>query len=152
MENNSSDNIELTVDKFIFRFPKELLYSEAGLWIRREDSLIRIGLSDFAQQRNGDIAFANLKSNGTALDVGDEIASIETVKVNFSLPSPVKGRIVEVNSVLEESPELINQEPYGRGWMSVVQPENLEQDLGVLMTAEAYSNLARKQAEAEMKS
>lgn len=140
------------VDKFIFRFPKGLLYSEAGLWIRREDSLIRIGLSDFAQQRNGDIAFANLKSTGTALDVGDEIASIETVKVDFSLPSPVKGKIVEVNSILEESPELINQEPYGRGWIAVVQPENLEQDLGRLMTAEAYSSLAGKKAEAELKS
>jgi glycine cleavage system H protein len=152
MENNSSDNIELTVDKFIFRFPKGLLYSEAGLWIRREDNLIRIGLSDFAQQRNGDIAFANLKSTRTVLDVGDEIASIETVKVDFSLPSPVKGKIVEVNSILEESPELINQEPYGRGWMAVVQPENLEKDLVRLMTAEAYSGLARQQAEAELKS
>ena len=152
MENNSSTNVELTVDKFIFRFPKELLYSEAGLWIRREDSLIRIGLSDFAQQRNGDIAFANLKSVGTLLDMEDEIASIETVKVDFSLPSPVKGKIVEVNSILEESPELINQEPYGRGWMALVRPENLEQNLGRLMTAEAYSALARQQAEAELKS
>jgi glycine cleavage system H protein len=152
MENNSSSNVELTVDKFVFRFPKELLYSEAGLWIKREDSLIRIGLSDFAQQRNGDIAFANLKSSGTVLDMEDEIASIETVKVDFSLPSPVKGKIVEVNSILDESPELINQEPYERGWMVVVQPENLEQDLGRLMTAEAYSALARQQAEAELKS
>ena len=152
MTNDPNNNIELTVDKFIFRFPKELLYSEAGLWIRREDSLIRIGLSDFAQQRNGDIAFANLESVGTVLDMEDEIASIETVKVDFSLPSPVKGKIVEVNSILEESPELINQEPYGRGWMALVRPENLEQNLGRLMTAEAYSALARQQAEAELKS
>ena len=152
MTNDPNNNIELTVDKFIFRFPKELFYSEAGLWIRCEDSLIRIGLSDFAQQRNGDIAFANLKPSGTVLDMEDEIASIETVKVDFSLPSPVKGKIVEVNLALEESPELINQEPYGRGWLAVVQPEKLEQDLGRLMTAEAYSGLARKQAKAELKS
>jgi glycine cleavage system H protein len=152
MEKNFGNDIELTIDKFLFRFPKELLYSEAGLWIRRQDRLIRIGLSDFAQQRNGDIAFANLKPSGTVLDMEDEIASIETVKVDFSLPSPVKGKIVEVNSILDESPELINQEPYERGWMVVVQPENLEQDLGRLMTAEAYSALARQQAEAELKS
>jgi glycine cleavage system H protein len=152
MENNSSSNVELTVDKFLFRFPKELLYSEAGLWIKREDSLIRIGLSDFAQQRNGDIAFANVKSTGTILDMGDEIASIETVKVDFSLPSPVKGRIVGINPILEEAPELINQDPYGKGWMALVRPENLEQDLGRLITAEAYSSLARQQAEAELKS
>ena len=152
MTNDPNNNIELTVDKFIFRFPKGLFYSKAGLWIRREDNLIRIGLSDFAQQRNGDIAFANLKSVGTLLDMEDEIASIETVKVDFSLPSPVKGKIVEVNSILEESSELINQDPYGRGWMALLQPENLEQDLGRLMTAQAYSGLARQQAEAELKS
>jgi glycine cleavage system H protein len=152
MTNNPNDTIELTVDKFIFRFPGDLRYAESGLWIRQEHGLIRVGLSDFMQQRNGDIAFANLTPTGSTLDVGDEIASIETVKTNISLPSPVKGKIVEVNSILEESPELINQEPYGRGWMAVVQPENLEQDLGLLMTAKAYSNLAKQQAEAELKS
>jgi glycine cleavage system H protein len=150
MTDHPNDIIELTVDKFIFRFPKDLRYSEAGLWIRQEDSLIRIGLSDFVQQRNGDIAFANLKSNGTTLDVGDEIASIETVKVDFSLPSPVKGKIVEVNSILQGSPEWMNQEPYGRGWMAVMQPEKLEKDMVALMNAEVYSKLARQQAEAEL--
>jgi glycine cleavage system H protein len=150
MTDHPNDIIELTVDKFIFRFPKDLRYSEAGLWIRQEDSLIRIGLSDFVQQRNGDIAFASLKSNGTMLDVGDEIASIETVKVDFSLPSPVKGKIVEVNSILQGSPELMNQEPYGRGWMAVMQPEKLEKDMVALMNAEVYSKLAGQQAEAEL--
>lgn len=109
-----------------------------------------MGMGDFAQQRNGDIAFATIASAGP-VDVEDEIASIETVKVNISLLSPVKGTIVEVNSLLQESPELINLEPYGRGWMVVMQPENLERDLGRLMTAEAYSKLARQQAEAELK-
>jgi glycine cleavage system H protein len=152
MTDNPNDSIELTVDKFIFRFPKGLRYSEAGLWIRQEDSLIRIGLSDFAQQRNGDIAFANLTSTGMVLDVGDEIAEIETVKVNISLPSPVKGKVIEVNSILQESPELMNQEPYDRGWMAVIQPLQPEADMSTLMTAEAYSSLARQQAEAELKS
>ena len=86
------------------------------------------------------------------MDVGDEIASIETVKVNISLPSPVKGTIVEINSILQESPELINQDPYGKGWMVVVRSEDLEQELGKLLDAEAYSKLARQQAEAELKS
>ena len=152
MTNDPSDDLELTVDKFIFRFPKKLRFSEAGLWARQEGSSLRIGMSDFAQQRNGDIAFATLMPAGTVLDVGDEIASIETVKVNLSLPSPVKGRIVEVNSILQESPEFINQEPYGMGWMAVVRPENLERDLGSLMDAEAYSKLAKQQATSELKS
>jgi glycine cleavage system H protein len=151
MINDPNDDIDLTVDKFIFKFPRNLRYSEAGLWVNQEGSLLRMGMSDFAQQRNGDIAFATLTQPGV-VDVGEEIASIETVKVSISLPSPVKGTIVEINAFLQESPELMNQEPYGRGWLVVVNPENLERDMGGLMSAEAYSKLARQQAEAELKS
>jgi glycine cleavage system H protein len=152
MADDLKDEIQLTIDKFVFRFPKSLRYSEAGLWIKQESRLLRIGLSDFIQQRNGDIAFATPAPAGTVLNAGDEIASIETVKVNISLPSPVKGKIIEVNLLLEKSPEWINQEPYARGWMVVMQADNLEQDYHTLMTAEAYSNLARQHAEAELKS
>ncbi len=152
MTSDPNDEMKLTVDKFIFRIRRNLLYSQDGLWIRRENSLLRIGISDFIQQRNGDITFATLTPAGTALIAGDEIASIETVKTVFSLPSPIKGKIVEVNSSLQDSPELINQEPYGRGWMVIVQPENLERDVHALMTAEAYFALAGQQAEAELKS
>jgi glycine cleavage system H protein len=150
MANDPNNSIELTIDKFIFRFPVDLRYSEAGLWIRQEGSFLRIGMADFAQQKNGDIAFATMALVGP-VDLDDEIASIETVKVSISLPSPVKGTIVQVNSVLQDSPELINQEPYARGWMVVVQPENLERDLDRLLSADAYSKLARQQAEAELK-
>jgi len=146
------DHVELTVDKFTFRFPKGLRYSEAGLWVRQEGDGVRIGLSDFAQQRNGDVAFANLAPAGTALDVGDEVASIETVKVNISLPSPVKGTIVETNPALGQMAELINQEPYGRGWMAVVRAADLEHDAGTLLDVEAYLELVRQQAEGELQS
>ena len=150
MTNDQQDSVELTVDKFIFRFPRELKYSEAGLWIRQEGSLFRIGMADFAQQRNGDVAFATPVAAGP-IEVDDEIAAIETVKVNISLPSPLKGSIVGINPELDDSPELINQDPYGRGWLVLVQPEDLERDLGKLMAADAYSRLARQQAEAELK-
>lgn len=152
MRDDTNDDYELTVDKFTFRFLRELRYSEAGLWVRQEGTLIRLGLSDFAQQRSGDLAFANLMPIGTVLDAGDEIASIETVKVDISLPSPVKGMIVEINSALQEAPELINQEPYGRGWMTVIRPEDLGRDLDGLLDAEAYLAFARQQAETELKS
>lgn len=152
MAHDPNEHLELRIDKFTFRFPKSLRYSEAGLWIRREGSLARLGLSDFAQQRNGDIAFANLAPIGTELDAGDEVASIETVKVNISLPSPVKGTITEVNSALREAPELINQEPYSSGWIAVLQPEDLAGDLCKLLDASAYLELARQQAEAESRS
>jgi glycine cleavage system H protein len=146
------DEVKFTVDKFIFRFPRNLHYSLDGLWIMQEDSLLRIGLSDFIQQRNGDIAFATMTPAGTELNADDEMASIETVKVDFSIPSPLKGKIVEVNTALRDSPELINLEPYGRGWLVVLQPENPDWDRATLLTADAYSALARQQAEADLKS
>jgi glycine cleavage system H protein len=151
MTSNPNDDIKFTLDKFIFRFPRNLLYSREGLWIIQENGLLRIGMSDFIQQRNGDIAFATVTPAGTRVNAGDEIASIETVKVNFSLPSPMKGKITEANASLQDSPELINQDPYGRGWLVTLQPENLKRDRASLMTAEAYSELARQQAEAELK-
>ena len=147
MTNKPDHSIKLIVDKFIFHFPADLKYSEAGLWIRRENSLVRLGLSDFAQQRSGDIAFINPAPAGSVLDAGDEIASIETVKVNISLPAPAKGTIVEVNEILQESPELINQDPYGGGWIAVLRVEGQEWETGELLDAEAYSNLAKQQAE-----
>jgi glycine cleavage system H protein len=152
MPTNPDDALQLTIDKFIFRFPTGLKYSVAGLWIKQEDEFLRIGMSDFIQQHNGDIAFVNLPPAETMLNAGDELAAIETVKVNISLPSPIKGRIVEANAFLIESPELINQEPYGRGWMVVIQPENIARDLNTFLTAEAYVELAQKQAEAELTS
>ncbi len=152
MAQDQNEHLELTIDKFRFRFPKSLRYSEAGLWLRGEGSLLRLGLSDFAQQRNGDVAFANVVPVGTKLDVGDEVASIETIKVNFSLPSPVKGTIVEVNPALRESAELINQDPYGRGWIALVKPEDMEPTLTGLFDAKVYLELAKQQAEAELKS
>jgi glycine cleavage system H protein len=151
MMNNTNDSIKLTVDKFMFQFPIGLRYSDAGLWIKQEENLVRFGLSDFAQQRNGDIAFATVTPTGSVLDVGDEIASIETVKVNISVPSPLKGTIMEVNSILRESPELINQDPYGKGWMAVLRVDGLEREMGKLLNAEAYAKLAKQQAEAELK-
>ena len=152
MTHDPNDHLELTVDKFTFRFPRGLRYSQAGLWVRQEGNVVRIGLSDFTQQRNGDIAFANPAPVGTALDLGDEVASIETVKVDVSLPSPVKGTIVEINRALRQMPELINQEPYGRGWLAVMQAADAEHDRGTLLDAEAYLEVTRHQAEAELPS
>jgi glycine cleavage system H protein len=150
MMNNTNDTIKLTVDKLFFQFPIGLRYSDDGLWIRQEENLVRLGLSDFAQQRNGDIAFATVTPTGSVLDVGDEIVSIETVKVNMSFPSPIKGTIFEVNAILQESPELINQDPYGKGWIAVLRAEKLEQEMSKLLDAKAYAGLAKQQAEAEL--
>jgi glycine cleavage system H protein len=142
--------LELAVDKFLFRFPSDLYYSEAGIWVRFEGSRARIGLSDFIQQRNGDVAFAEPKEEGTLVRAGDEVAVVETIKVNLSIPSPVGGKVIEVNNDLLAAPELINQDPYGKGWLAVLEVEDGEAVRGALKTAADYLALAKVQAEAEV--
>ncbi len=146
----SDKGLEVTVDKFTFRFPRDLFYSEAGVWARFEGPRARIGLSDLAQQRNGDVAFAEAKEPGTAVKTGDEVAVVETIKVNLTVPSPVDGRVVETNGELLNSPELVNQDPYGRGWLAVLEVDDAEQARKALRTAEDYLALAKAQAEAEV--
>jgi glycine cleavage system H protein len=143
--------LKVTIDKFTFVIPRALAYSETGVWVKREGSRARLGLSDFAQQHSGDVAFARVKPVGTDLESGEEFADIETVKVNASFPSPVKGTIVEINPSLEEAAELINQDPYGKGWLAVVELADGESDRTQLLDADAYSALVKDQAEAEMK-
>jgi glycine cleavage system H protein len=147
----SEEMLELTVDKFTFRVPKGLYYNDAGVWVKQEGSVARLGLSDFAQQRSGDMAFAEVKPVETLLKPGDEFASVETIKVNVILPSPVTGAIAEINRALENAPELINQDPYGKGWLVRVELTDLEADKAKLLDAEAYYALIKRQAEEEVK-
>ncbi len=143
--------LEVTVDKFKFRVPETLLFSDAGIWVAVEGARARLGLSDFAQQVNGDIAFANVYPAGTAVNIGDEFGSIETVKVNVGLPTPVPGKIAEVNPLLEDSPEVINQDPYGKGWMVVLELSDGEFNRQGLLDPQDYLELVKRQAEAELK-
>ena len=147
----SEEMLKVSVDKFIFRVPTGCFYSDAGVWVKPEGSRARLGLSDFTQQSSGDIAFAKVKQTGTKLERGEEFAEIETVKVNMTFPSPVQGTIVEVNRSLGDAPELINQEPYGKGWLAVVELSAAENALARLLDAQAYLALVKEQAEAEMK-
>ena len=143
--------LEVTVDKFKFRVPETLLFSDAGIWAAVEGSRARLGLSDFAQQINGDIAFANVESSGTMLTAGDEFGSIETVKVNLGLPTPLSGRIAETNPLLDNSPEVINLDPYGKGWMVVLELSDPEMKEQSLLSPQNYLELVKRQAEAELK-
>ena len=147
----SEEILKVTVDKFTFLVPKGLLYSDAGVWMKLEGNRVRLGLSDFAQQQNGDLAFASIKPVGTVLESGDAFAEIETVKVDVSIPSPLRGTIVELNPSLAGAPELINQDPYGQGWMAVVEPTDWDSDRARLLAPQAYLDLVKNQADAEMK-
>ena len=143
--------LEATVDKFIFRIPETLRYSDPGIWVSVEGSRARLGLSDFAQQVSGDIAFASVAPAGTDLRVGDEFASLETVKVNVGLLSPVTGRILEVNPLLQDAPELINRDPYDKGWIMLIELADWEADRAALLDAPNYLQRVVEQARAESK-
>lgn len=143
--------LKVSVDKFMFLVPVGYFFNDAGVWVKLEGTRARLGLSDFAQQSNGDVAFVKVNSVGTNLERGDEFAEIETVKVNVSFPSPVRGTIVEVNRSLTEAPELINQEPYGKGWLAIVELNKADAPVAHLLDAQAYLTLVKEQADAEMK-
>ncbi len=113
--------LQTTVDKFTFRVAADRFYNSEGIWAKPEGQNIRIGLSDFLQQRSGDIAFAEVEPEGTYVAFGDEVAVIETIKVNIGLSSPVGGKIVEVNPDMESVPEVINQDPFENGWIAVIE-------------------------------
>ena len=146
-----SEFLELTVDKFTFRTATDRYYNSEGVWALAEGNRVRIGLSDFLQQRSGDVAFAEVTPEVTVLAFGDEVAMIETIKAEVSLPSPVAGEVVEVNPAMEITPEVINRDPYGEGWLAVIEAEDWESDRARLLDPQGYFALVREQAEEEMK-
>ncbi len=116
-----TDYLETTVDKFIFRVATDRLYSAEGVWALAEGDRIRVGLTDFLQQRNGDVAFAEVKSEGTAVAAGDEVAVIETIKANVEVTLARRWHGCRGESGDGDCPpEAINQDPYGEGWLAVI--------------------------------
>jgi len=143
------DFLTVTVDKFTFRVATDRLYSPEGVWAKSEDDRrVRLGLSDFVQQLNGDVAFAEVRPIGTEISDGGEFAVIETIKANVELPSPVSGVVAEANPVLADRPETVNLDPYGEGWLAVLGKAIL--DRHSLLTPEAYLQVIKGRAESEV--
>jgi glycine cleavage system H protein len=145
------DYLETTVDKFIFKVATDRLYSAEGIWALPDGNRVRVGMTDFLQQLNGDVAFAEVQPEGTAVATGDEVAAIETIKANVSVTSPVGGTVAEVNPAMELSPEAINQDPYGQGWLVVIEASDWPTDRDALLGPQAYFELMKGQAEEEAK-
>ncbi len=141
--------LETTVGKFTFTVAVDRLYTPGGVWAQADGNLVRIGLSDFMQQRSGDIAFADVQPEGTVLAAGGEAATIETIKVNIDLNSPVAGSIVRVNPLMETAPEMINQDPYGEGWVCEIETVNWAADQKNLLAPAAYFSQMKQEAESE---
>jgi len=146
-----SEYLETTVDKFTFKIATDRLYSAEGIWAKAEGNMVRVGLSDFVQQRSGDVAFAEVKPVGVEVTFGDEVAVIETIKVNISLGSPVTGKVIEVNPVMSATPDSINQDPYGTGWLVVIEATDWETDQSHLLNPQTYFEKMKQEAEQEVK-
>jgi len=134
----NEDFMEAPYDKFVFRVMKGYFYHPEECWAKEEGNLIKVGVTDFLQKTVGDVAFLELPEAGMELTRDGGAGTMETIKVTVTLISPVGGRIKEVNSALEENPQLINTDPYGEGWLFRVAPGDWERDKKILMDAQTY--------------
>lgn len=122
-------------------FPAELSYTEDHEWIRIEaDGTAVIGITEFAQGELGDIIFIDVNTVGQTLDKGEVFGAVEAVKTVSDLFLPISGEVLELNSAIEKSPELLNTDPYGEGWIIRLKPADLAEKDG-LLTAETYQEL-----------
>ena len=120
--------------------PKDLRYSEEHEWVKVEDGKVRIGITHFAQSELGDIVFVELPQVGDEIKTDDPFGSVESVKTVSELYAPILGTVVEVNADLEDSPEFVNESPYEKAWMIVVEPADAS-EVDKLMTAEQYEEM-----------
>ena len=117
--------------------PADLRYHNEHEWVRHKDNQATVGISDFAQDALGDIVFIELPKVGATVKAGQQIGEIESTKTTSTLYTPVSGNIVQVNGELKVHPEVVNSDPYGRGWMVVIDLSNAG-EVDTLMTAAQY--------------
>lgn len=125
-------------------YPTELKYTREHEWATVEEGgRVRVGITDFAQDALGDVVFVDMPEEGTEVRAGEAFGEVESTKSVSDLFSPVSGRIVERNAALEKSPELVNQDPYGEGWMIVIEAGD-PAELDGLLDAAAYQQFAEE--------
>jgi glycine cleavage system H protein len=120
--------------------PQELRYSTDHEWAKAEDGRLRVGITDYAQDALGDVVFVELPEVGTKVEKGASCSEVESTKSVSEIYAPVTGVIVEVNAELADSPQRLNEDPYGEGWLFVIEPSD-EAQLGELLDAEGYRAL-----------
>lgn len=116
--------------------PQELLYAPSHEWAKIEGDTVTVGITQFAQEQLGDLTFVELPRPGDQAVAGKEIGSVESVKAASDIYAPVSGEVTEVNTALEDTPELVNQDPFGAGWMFKIR---LAGSVPALLDASAYA-------------
>jgi len=144
------DFLETSYDKFIFKVKTGYLYSRDDFWASVEGNIAVIGVSDFLQKTRGDVAFLEAVDTGTEVKQDQEIGVIETIKATFGIMAPVSGKIIEVNPELEANPYLINQDPYGAGWIYRIELTDFESDKRNLLQDESYMKLMEEKIAVEV--
>jgi glycine cleavage system H protein len=123
--------------------PKELRYSEEHEWVKVEGEKVRVGITDFAQHELGDIVFVELPEVGAEVSADEPFGSVESVKTVSELYAPVSGKVVEVNEDLSDNPEFVNESPYEKAWMIVIEPSDVS-EVDNLMSAEQYAEMIKE--------
>ncbi len=124
-------------------YPDDYRYTTEHEWVRVEDDIAVLGVTDFAQKELGEVVFVELPQVGHVYDAGDEIGTIESVKAVAEIFTPIAGEIVEVNEALADDPELVNEDPHVDGWLVKIR-YSASSDLDSLMDAEAYGEFVQQ--------
>ncbi|HVK76728.1 MAG TPA: glycine cleavage system protein GcvH [Kofleriaceae bacterium] len=122
-------------------FPKDLRYTNDHEWLRQSSGVYAVGITQFAVDQLGDITLVDLPREGDLVTKGQRFGTIESVKSVSDLYAPVSGRVARINAALKDQPELVNQEPYGKGWMIEIEPSETS-EIDELLTPDAYAALA----------
>ena len=120
--------------------PQELRYTKDHEWARLEGDVVYVGITDYAQGELGEIVFVDVPTEGESLSAEEVFGSIEAVKTVSDLLLPIEGEVLELNPILEDQPELVNSDPYGKGWIIKIKPANAS-DLDSLLSAAGYTKL-----------
>ncbi len=122
------------------QLPDDLRYSSDHEWVRLEDGRLRLGITDYAQDALGDVVFVEIPSVGTEVAAAAKVSEVESTKSVSDIYAPVAGRVVEVNGALADSPERLNDDPYGEGWICIIEPSD-PAAVSELLDADAYRRL-----------
>lgn len=120
--------------------PQDLLYNTSHEWIRIDGDQVIIGISDYAQISLGDVVFIELPDVGRTLSKGEPFGVVESVKAASDVYAPIGGEVIEINEALLDTPETVNEDPYGEGWMIKLRASDLEAERGDLLDAAAYES------------
>ncbi len=124
-------------------FPEDLLYTKTHEWVKKEgDNKVRVGITSYAQSELGDVVYIELPDLDRIVKAGTACTVVESVKAAYDIYAPVSGKVIEANTDLENNPQLVNEDPYGKGWFSIIEMEH-PQELPKLLSNKDYEKLCQ---------